>query len=193
MRLRKHPDARLKDYVLRGIREGFRVGYDYRKHRCRKVKDNLRSALEHPDVVRKFIGEECAEGRLLGPFSPDSLPSVQVNRFGVIPKSTPGKWRLILDLSSPEGHSINNGIDPELCSLSYVSADDAAHAVAKLGRGAGLAKVDIKSAYRMVPVHPEDRMLLGMIWEGALYVDTTLPFGLRSAPKIFNTLADTLE
>ena len=45
----------------------------------------------------------------------------------------------------------------------------------------------------MVPVHPEDRMLLGMMWEGALYVDATLPFGLRSAPKIFNTLADVLE
>lgn len=56
-----------------------------------------------------------------------------------------------------------------------------------------LAKVDIKNAYRMVPVHPEDRSLLGMIWDGALYVDASLPFGLRLAPKIFNTLADTLE
>ena len=45
----------------------------------------------------------------------------------------------------------------------------------------------------MVPVHPEDRPLLAMIWEEALYVDASLPFGLHSAPKIFNTLADTLE
>ena len=48
-----------------------------------------------------------------------------------------------------------------------------------------LAKVDIRSVYRIVPVHPEDRLLLGMMWEQALYVDTALPFGLRSAPKIF--------
>ena len=48
-------------------------------------------------------------------------------------------------------------------------------------------------AYRMVQVHPEDRLLLGMSWEGALYVDTVLPFGLRSAPKIFNALAGALE
>lgn len=192
-RLQEHPDTRLKDYVLRGIQEGFRVGYDYRNHKCKRVKDNLRSALEHPDVVCKYIAEECADGRLLGPFSPDSLPAVQVSRFGVIPKSTPGKWRLILDLSSPEGNSVNDGINPELCSLSYVSVDDAARTVAGLGRGALLAKVDIKSAYRMVPVHPEDRMLLGMVWDGALYVDATLPFGLRSAPKIFNTLADVIE
>lgn len=120
----------------------------------------MRSALEHPDIVRKYNAEECAEGWLLGLFSPDSLLSVQVSRFGDIPKSTPGKWRLIPDLSLPEGNSVN---DPELCSLSYVSVDDAARAVARLGRGALLVEVDIINAYRLVPVHPEDRMLLGMI------------------------------
>ena len=45
----------------------------------------------------------------------------------------------------------------------------------------------------MVSVHPRDRHLLGMVWEGALYLDTALPFGLRSAPKIFNALADGLQ
>lgn len=52
-----------------------------------------------------------------------------------------------------------------------------------LGAGALLAKIDIKSAYRLVPVHPDDRMFLGMLWEGGLYVNGMLPFGLRSAPK----------
>ena len=55
-----------------------------------------------------------------------------------------------------------------------------------------LAKLDIESAYRIVPVHPLDRIHLGMEWHGKLYVDTALPFGLRSAPKIFNALADGL-
>ena len=32
-----------------------------------------------------------------------------------------------------------------------------------------------------------------MIWDGALYVDASLPFGFRLAPKIFNTLADAQE
>ena len=32
-----------------------------------------------------------------------------------------------------------------------------------------------------------------MVWEGALYIDTVLPFGLRSAPKIFNAVADAVE
>ena len=29
-----------------------------------------------------------------------------------------------------------------------------------------------------------------MQWDGGVFVDTALPFGLRSAPKIFNALAD---
>eukprot|EP00731_Ephydatia_muelleri_P015118 Em0008g838a len=32
-----------------------------------------------------------------------------------------------------------------------------------------------------------------MEWQGQVYVDTALPFGLRSAPKIFTALADLLE
>ena len=61
------------------------------------------------------------------------------------------------------------------------------------GRDSLLAKVDVRSTYRNVPVHPEDRWMLGMLWEGGLYVDKTLPFGLRSAPKIFTALADAVE
>ena len=32
-----------------------------------------------------------------------------------------------------------------------------------------------------------------MQWEEQVYVDTALPFGLRSAPKIFTAIADALE
>ena len=56
-----------------------------------------------------------------------------------------------------------------------------------------MAKVDIRSAYRHVSVHPDDRLLLGMRWRDHIFVDKVLPFGLRSAPKIFNSIADALE
>ena len=45
----------------------------------------------------------------------------------------------------------------------------------------------------MIPIHPEDRSLLGMLWEGALYANAALPFGLHSAPKVFTGVADGLE
>ena len=62
----------------------------------------------------------------------------------------------------------------------------------RLGAGCLLAKLDLKQAYRLVPVHPCDWHLLGMQWPGQVYLDTALPFGLRSAPKIFSALADGL-
>jgi len=55
-----------------------------------------------------------------------------------------------------------------------------------------VAKFDLKAAYRHIPVHPDDRRLLGMEWKGGLYLDATLPFGLRSAPVIFNAVAEAL-
>ena len=122
------------------------------------------------------------------------MPEVHLSRLGVIPKSNqPGKWRLIVDLSYPEGRSVSDGISGELCSLQYMRMEEVVRRLLKLGPGAQMAKMDIKSAYRMVPVHPQDRVLLGVQWEGQVYVDALLPFGLRSAPKIFNALADGLE
>ena len=63
----------------------------------------------------------------------------------------------------------------------------------QLGRGTHMAKVDIGNAYRNIPVHPVDRWLLGMSWRRGIFIDAVLPFGLRSAPKIFNSVADALE
>ena len=60
------------------------------------------------------------------------------------------------------------------------------------GQGAILAKFDVEGAFRTVPVHPDDRPLLGMGWEGQIYVDKVLPFGLMFAPKLYNAEADAL-
>ena len=42
-------------------------------------------------------------------------------------------------------------------------------------------------------MHPADRHILAMHWNNNIYIDTCLPFGLRSAPKLFNILADLLS
>ena len=98
---------------------------------------------------------------MFGPFSrveEQTLPVLHINRFGVIPKGhDTGKWRLITDLSYPPGESINDGIAPELCSLTYTSIDKVAEAATRYVGGALMAKIDIESAYRLIPVHPTDR------------------------------------
>ena len=51
-------------------------------------------------------------------------------------------------------------------------------------------KVDVKHAFRLVPVHRDDWPILGMVWKD--YVDKVLPFGLRSSPALFNYLAEAV-
>ena len=119
---------------------------------------------------------------------------VHQSLLGLIPKKNkPGKWRLIVYLSSPEGSSINDGIDTDLSSLEYTSVDDLAALVVAEGKSSFIAKADIQEAYRMIPVHPDDQSLLGVSWNGAIYIDKVLPFGLRSAPKIFSAVADAFS
>ena len=101
----------------------------------------------------------------------------------------------IFHLSYPEAGStsINSGISKEDFSLQYVTFDDTIEGIKRFGPGSFLAKTDIESAFKLIPVHPDDSELLGMKWEGKYYHDKVLPFRLRSAPAIFNQLSDALE
>jgi len=190
--LRQHPGQHFQNYIVNGIRQGFRLGFDRISPLQPSSRLNMPSAEEHPQVISKYLASECREGRVMGLLDPGQFPYVHRSQFGVVPKSTPGKWRLIVDLSSPEGKSVNDGVSVPQCSLTYVRVEDAIQGVAAMGRGSLMAQVDIRQAYKTVPVHPSDWDLLGMVWHGKLFVDTALPFGLRSAPKIFTAVADAV-
>ena len=192
--LHNHPDTAFAAYIINGLQQGFRVGFN-RASPLKAATKNMSSALSHPSVISDYLAKELSLGRLLGPFSGLSqFPGLHVSRFGVIPKGhNTGKWCLITDLSFPPGASANDGIDPLLCSLSYTTVDQVAKVILQLGRHALLAKVDIESAYRLILVHPQDCLLQAVEWRGQLFVDPMLLFGLRSAPKIFNAVADALE
>jgi len=192
--LTDHPNRLLVDFFINGITKGFRIGFTQQSKPLQSAKRNLTCALEHPDTVKTYLAEEIAAGRVAGPFPKSLVPQAHVSRFGVIPKNhQPNKWRLIVDLSHPADGSVNGGIPKELCSLQYITVDSAIEQIRQLGYGTLLAKIDIKSAFRLLPVHPADRHLLSMRWDQHIFIDTCLPFGLRSAPKLFNVLADLLS
>ena len=146
------------EWLLQGLSEGFRIGLE--GNDPKSAVNNCPSALEKPDIIDNYLI--------------------------VIPKSEPGKWRLITDLSFPRKGSVNGGISDKNSSVSYVGILDAISKVLNLGRGAVMAKFDIKRAYRLLPIHHEDRRFLGMKWNNNFFVDLALPFGLRSAPQIFS-------
>ena len=179
--------------MLDGIRHGFKLGFCHAQ-RLKPAKKSKSSVDQHASVINEYLTHEVSRGRVACPFDYPPLPSLQVSSFGVIPKrGQVGKWCLILDLSSTMGSSVNDGVDPEEFTLHYITVDQVIQLVSQFGARALMAKFDVEAAYCNVPVHPSDRYLLGMKWRNRYYVDLALPFGLRSAPFIFNALSDMVE
>ena len=83
--------------------------------------------------------------------------NAHISPIGAVPKKNkPGKWHLIMDLSSPKGSSVNDGVDPAWATLNYVTVDHLASLILHpYGPRALLVKADVKEAYRVVPVHPK--------------------------------------
>ena len=129
---------------------------------------------------------------MAGPFSDPPYQPFHCSGMGVVLKQD-GSHRVITHLSAPPGRSINDGIDPEAVTLAYTSVDEAIHLANTLGKGTLFAKIDLKSAFRQCPVRAADWHLLGLHWRGQYYYDKCLPFGLRSSPFLFNTVAVALE
>ena len=142
-------------------------------------------------MIDATLQKECEAGRILGSFPPP-LPNFCTSGLGLVPKYD-GGWRIIYHLSAPTTHSINNFIDSLMYSLSYCLIDDAYTIINKLGPETLLSKIDLKDAFRLIPVQPTDWNLLGIHWKQNYYVDTCLLFGLRSAPYLFNHFSSALQ
>ena len=181
-----YPDKSWTEFLLKGITQGFRIGFNWEKHRhkLRPNHRNLRSAEDNPEVVRQYLAKETAEGRISKVASGTRPTWVHCSPIGVIPKKNrPNKWRIIIDLSALQGGSINGGIEKELCSLSYISVDQVASCVLMLGPGALMAKMDLKHAFRTIPVHPDDCRLFG-VYTGRVTPTSTMYFLLAYAQPL---------
>ena len=163
-----------------GKRSGFQSG------------DNLVSASEHTDAVHANMLKECSAGRRRGPLDRSPFPFFYSNPLGVVFKKGGTKPRIIHHLSYPrDGDSVNAHV-----AKLEVQMHALERAIANLkacGRGTHMAKVDIESAYRCIPVSPEDWPLQGMRWGGSLFFDIVMQFGLSSATAIFEYYSSATE
>ena len=101
--LRNHPNPQLVAFILDGLRNGFKLGFNH-SQKLKSAKHNKPSAYEYPAVIDEYLANKVSLGRVAGPFHTPPLPLLHVSSFGVIPKKgQPDKWHLIVDLSSPGG------------------------------------------------------------------------------------------
>ena len=185
--LRGYPHAPLVNFVLHGFQHGFNIGFTGQINE--QHRQNNKSARDNHDQVSKAVAKEVERGHTAGPFPYPPFRRNHISPISAAPKPD-GTCRLVLDLSQPSGESINDFISKEDFPCEYTHFDAATDLVHRLGRGTYLSKIDIKHAYRLLPVRPEDWPLLVYHWDGQYYVDIKLPFGGRSSASIFTSFAD---
>lgn len=86
-------------------------------------------------MVDVKINKELGVGCLARPFRARLFSPFRISPLGVVPKKTPGEFRLIHHLSYPQGSSVNDGISPDHSSVSYATTADAISHVKAAGRG----------------------------------------------------------
>lgn len=157
---------------------------------------NLLSARENPDIVSELLRDEVSKGYMYGPFPSLPFNTYRVSPLGLATHKYSGKKRLIIDLSSPHNnsshYSVNDLIDKESCSLSYVTIDDAIKLIKEKGQYASMCKVDITDAFKQIPISPSQWHLFCVKWNNEYYHYVRLPFGSRSSPKIFDKLSEAV-
>ena len=148
--------------------------YGFSISRCNDAEDpipanaNHAGALHHPESIDAYLKKEIKLGATMGPFR---IPPY-INRIGISPLSTREKRestsrRVILDLSFPEGRSVNSGINKDLycgepIKLVYPTIDTLCRRVAELGEKCLLWKRDLQRFFSTTPPMPE-RLFVNLI------------------------------
>ena len=71
--------------------------------------------------------------------------SLHVSHIGLVPKGHDrNAWKMIDDLSYPREQNVNDCIPSSLCSLSYLSVDDAVDYTLELGCVTQVVRLDLK-------------------------------------------------
>jgi hypothetical protein len=190
-----HPDREFVDKLLTGLVDGFDTGISSVPLTSFQCK-NLRSAIRDPEFVSTALQSEVDDGYMIGPFDEPPFQSYRISPIGVAEGKYSGKKRLIIDLSAPHDHpsipSINALISKEEHSLTYVRVDDAITVLKKLGRNACMCKIDVRAAFKNIPLAPAIWHLYGVCWDSKYYFCCRLAFGCRSSPKLFDLLSQAI-
>lgn len=165
---------------------GWPVGLGSWPSNSGEVKNHT-GALQFPKQVDQYLESGKVKGQVLGPFarSPFDRP-VFLSPLNTVAKKDSDDRRIILDLSSPEGDSVNSHISWEaypsqLVDLHYPSIDRFIQIIHSKGPGCLMYKRDLRSAFRQLFLDPAEIPALAYQWKGSIYVDRVLAMGLASA------------
>ena len=190
-----YPDRHAALYLVASIRSGVDIGFTGDRTLVQEC-NNLPTAMEYALAVDEAMVKEVQLGRRAGPFDKLPFQAYRCSPIGTVEKKRSTKRRLIHHLSWPRhGRESRQSVNAALIEFDVKldAFERAIHAVRHCGVGCYISKIDIESAYRCIPVRPEDWPLLCMQWRGKYYFDKVLPFGLSSATAIFEWYSTAAE
>lgn len=176
--------------MITGIRDGFHIVDTSKICGFTDMDNHASTRGELRQAVEKQIISELENGHYR---RVQERPAI-VSPLGAIPKSQPGKVRLIHDGSRPAVGSLNDFA--LLNPFRYQSVQDA---VDMIKPGYYMAKVDLSSAYRSVKIHPSNTSATGIKWRfsgdstDTFMVDERLPFGATRSPEVFHRVTQAVK
>ena len=148
-----YPDAQV---LIDGFLCGFSLHFEGPPESY--ISKNHLSTEPHPKVLKQKIQKELDLGLMLGRYEQLPFPNFRCSAVGLVPKRSANvdpewtdNWHFIYDLSTyPCEGAVNSWVSDEHGMVQYASFDMFIDALSKLGPGAKIAKVDLKSAFRAV-------------------------------------------
>ena len=184
-----HPH--LKSRLITGFTNGFQIP-SYAPTPLGEP-DNHKSVYLNIDATSEKIQTEIDSGRVAGPFDAPPFQPFYVSPLGLIPKKSPGEWRLIQNLSFPKGTSVNDCMSDEHKRVSYEDFDHVMLIIQRLGRGCWIAKSDMAHAFKLLPVDPESYKFLGFKFKNKYFYDKTMVMGAANSCSNFELLSSALQ
>lgn len=183
--------------VPTGIRDGFKTGVSS-SISAPIIPQNHSSALVNPHIVSQHIANELQLHRYSGPFQVSQLLTLigpfRTAPLGVVPKPNSDKFCVIQDLSFPRNDPATLSVNSEINSADFPcewgTFAQCYFLIAKAPPGTQVAVFDVDSAYRNIPVHPDDQTHFCVAWENNIYIDHCVAFGSASSAGLFGRVAD---
>jgi hypothetical protein len=151
----------LTKFITLGLTYGFSL--HYKGDLVNATPQNHQSALDNSYIVSEKIHKEIMQGGIMGPFDDPPMKPFFCSPISPVPKKgkEEGKFRTVHNLSFPKDKSVNCGTPKEFTRVNYDIFDHFVEILVETGQASFMAKADIESAFRILPIHPKDYWLLG--------------------------------
>lgn len=180
-----------RQYIIDGLTYGFKLNFEGPESTL--ASKNSPSLYTNIHVARKKINQELSLGRIAGPFTHPPFKHFKSSPLALREKSTPGKYRLLHNLSYPyDNNSVNFNIPRQYTTVKYQNIHHAITLIQNHAPAAFMSKSDISDAFRIIPLHPSQYHLMGFSFDNKFYYDRMLPMGAAPSCKIFEDFSDAI-